>query len=224
MDKTVLLDYIDHSLHLPLGEKPGPVVTISREFGCPSKPVAERLVSALQESDHEKWRMFDREAVNMAAHELNIPVEMVENTIRKGNQGILRDFMISFSREYIPEDLTIKKKYAAIVLSVAAQGHAVILGRGGEVLTRTMERSVHFRLIAPPEWRIEQIKKDYNRNADEARKMMDAIDRERVYLREFYRGEKLTDYDYDVVFNTAHINVDTIVQAMLSIIRNRNIL
>ena len=58
----------------------GPVVTISREFGCPSKLIAQMLADALHHTPtgrQQRWRFINNEIIEATAKELEMnPTEL----------------------------------------------------------------------------------------------------------------------------------------------------
>ena len=61
---------------------PGPVITISREYGCPAKHLAERLAAGLNKIEVEnysknRWQWISKEILDESARELNLNPSMV---------------------------------------------------------------------------------------------------------------------------------------------------
>ncbi|MCB1172989.1 MAG: cytidylate kinase-like family protein [Leptospiraceae bacterium] len=221
MNKQLLKDYIHKSFENSQSQQTGPVITISREYGCPGIPVSDGVIAELHKAGRSVWHKIDREALNLVADELQIDPEKVDQVIREKNPGLLSEMMSSFRVHYVPSDVTIKKKYAAIVTALARQGHILILGRGAEILAQQIDTALHVRIIAPREWRIRRAMSMHSVNEADAAKLLDTIDRERLYLRHFYSGEDLTDYNYDLILNAARLPVDAMVQLIVSSLQQK---
>lgn len=226
MNKKILLEYIHQSLEIPRPTTIGPVITVSREYGCPGIPLTDQLTEALnkESDDQSKWQKFDKEIIEQAADELSLPSDMVENVIKEKNPGLFFDLIAAFSDHYVPNDFKVKRKVAAIITSVAHRGHAVILGRAGEVLTQHIEKSLHIRLMAPKEVRLQRIKELFKYGDKEAERVMKKVQLERTYLRNYYSGDRVNAYFYDLTFNTTRLTVPVMVSSIMEIVRARGLL
>ena len=74
------------------------------------------LIKELNKKHPGKWNRVDKEAIYLASQELNISPEMVNKTIKEKNPSIFFDMFSAFSDHYVPDDVKIKKKVAAIGL------------------------------------------------------------------------------------------------------------
>jgi len=191
----------------------GPVITVSREYGCPGIPVSEGLVKALTgRGGPQTWRLIDRQVLEMAAEKLKLSPELIEKLSRERPRSIFGQLMESFAGAYIPHDIRAKRAMAQIIRAVADEGHAVILGRGGVTITRDIQASLHIHLHASVRWRKERVKQLDNFSSDEdAYRKIEIVDRERVYLRNFYAGEETDENMFDLSFNCEYLTVDQIV-------------
>ena len=84
--------------------KPYPFVTLSREFGCPSKLIARMLAEELnRKTGNEKgwhWQYINKEIVEQAARELELEPFKIEHLFKMDQTGILDDLLSSFSSNY----------------------------------------------------------------------------------------------------------------------------
>ncbi len=230
MAKNTLLDFVKVKLKEKSAKKSlGPVVTVSREFGCPGRIVADELAKQLSRRKDSsgriiEWEALGKEIISEAAKEMHLSPKLVENFTREKPRGIFGQFFASFSDHYVPNDIDVKKTVANVVRFLAKQGHVVIIGRGGAVLTRDIKDSLHIRLYAPVEWRVKRAMEMEKVNAAEARKMIDAIDRERIYLRNVLAGETTDMSLFDVAFNCQELGVPEIVAASLRILELKKII
>jgi hypothetical protein len=156
MPKNPLMVYIrDHLAKNETKKKPGPVITISREYGCLGWEVATGLVDKINKkfgfSEEVSWKAVHREIINKAAMELEIPEHLVEKISRHQLKGILNEMIHTLP--YVPDDIKVKKTIAKIVYGLGQHGRYVILGRGGVVVTGSIEDSIHIFLYAPVEWK-----------------------------------------------------------------------
>ncbi|MDA3780112.1 MAG: hypothetical protein PF487_07855 [Bacteroidales bacterium] len=59
----------------------GPVVTISREFGCPAKMIAKKISEKLNEihagKEKQNWKIVTKEILDNAAKELGLETDKI---------------------------------------------------------------------------------------------------------------------------------------------------
>jgi cytidylate kinase len=205
----------------------GPVVTLSREYGCPSKLIAQALTDHLNHrSDAAKtgrWRFINKEIVESAARELELkPVEM-NYLLSSGGKGVLEDIMASFSPLYV-SDHRIRKTITKVVNDIAHKGNIVIVGRGGVGVLHGRPATLHVRLTAPIEWRIPQICLLRNVSEHEAVKLAQETDKKRTALIELLSGRKFSSYLFDLTFNCQTMTMDEIVDTIAGAMRAKKML
>ncbi len=202
----------------------GPVITVSREYGCPGIPVAESLVLALTENFDHKWTVVEKEILIQAAEKMEMSPSLVEKLASQKPPGIFGQIIGSFSGVYVPRDIRAKRTIAQIIGALANEGRCVILGRGGAVLTRDIQQSLHIHLHAQISWRKERIKRmDKITSDEEAVRKIAMVDRERIFLRDFYAGEETGPNLFDLSFNCEYFSVDEIVEIILNAARVRKL-
>jgi len=139
----------------PIALEKQPFVTLSREFGCEAVPAARRLAEILNERCHPvlPWVACDREILDQVARELHLQRQIVESMddTRRDEMAELFDAILN---RKVDESLMFRK-LAEVIRSLAAHGHAVIVGRGGYLITHDLNAGLHVRLVAPREWRVE---------------------------------------------------------------------
>ena len=153
----------------------GPVVTISRDYGCPAKRLAGMLSSSLNRLEMEhysknRWSWIGKEILEESARELNLKPMMVREIVNKDISSVVDDIVLSLSHKHYPGDRKIKKTIGIVVRDFAEHGHVIIVGRGGVSITRDIPNSLHIRIQAPLEWRINDVSKRHMISLTEARK------------------------------------------------------
>lgn len=204
---------------------PGPVITISREYGCPSKVIAQKLsevLTAKKSSTGEsyQWKWYSKEILDESAKKLKTDPSKIKYVFDYQKKGMLEDFFSSFS-QYYQSDRQIRSTIGKVIREIAIQGHAIIVGRGGIAITRDLPNSLHINLEAPLEWRTAIISEKYNLSIENARKTCIDIDKKRKEFRDYFQG-KNTDYtNPDVVFNCMTLSIDEIVATIVKIVELR---
>ncbi|MCX6287519.1 MAG: cytidylate kinase-like family protein [Bacteroidetes bacterium] len=222
--ENLLLKYMGEGLSKELKQAPltqKPVVTISREFGCPSKLIAQMLTDALNkrsgDPDHKKWKFINKEVLESAAKELQLNPADVKYLLNVGEKSLLEDFLVSFSSTYV-SNLKVKHTLIKVMNTIAQAGHVVLVGRGSAAILHGRPGSLHVRLQAPVEWRIKSVCELRNVEAEEARRMIESTDKKRSALYELILGRKLDPHIFNVVFNCSTSSKQQIVQGMLGML------
>jgi len=206
---------------------PLPVVTLSREFGCPSKLIAHLLTRELNRPEGPgstgKWRFINKEVVEAIARKLEINPNEVNYNLSAGGQGLIADVLASFAPNYVSSH-RLRRTLTSVVRSIAEQGFVVIVGRGGVGILQNHPSTIHVRLQAPREWRIESICKLKNLNKIESARMVDDMDKKRTSLIELMTGGKFSTYLFDISFNCTKLTNDEIVGTVIGLKRTKKMI
>lgn len=234
MQEHAILKYMRERHLAEFGEeeakRPGPVLTISRDYGCPGYSIGVRMAELLSkhtlaDGSTGEWKAVNREILTEAAGAFDLPEAVVEKMYRKAHPANpLADLFRNLPGNTLPSDVKIKKRIADIVLKLAMDGRYVIVGQGGAVLARNIFDSVHVRLYAPLTWRVEHVMQSEGLSKEAARQRIALVDNERVYLRKFLSGELPTEDFFDVSFNTATVKSAQIESAILDLMFTKHIL
>ncbi|MCK9218697.1 MAG: cytidylate kinase-like family protein [Bacteroidales bacterium] len=219
--ENLLRIYIERALREPEILKvpgSGPVVTISREYGCPSKPIGQSLTETLNKIPREahlsKWRFINKEVVESAAQELNLQTNDLNYFMSGVGKGFLEDIMVSFTSGYVSNP-RIRHTITNIVMAMAQHGYFVIAGRGSVGVLYRKPNTLHVRLQAPLEWRIPEICKLLQVNEKEAVKIAYDTDKKRMALIELMSGHKYNPYLFDLIINCSTLGQQEIVETII---------
>lgn len=228
--ENLLLKYMGQGLtevFTQTGISVKPIVTISREFGCPSKLIAQMLTDAINkragEHPYKKWKFINKEVLESAAKEFQLNPSDVKYLLGLGEKGLLEDFLVSFSSNYV-SNLKVKHTLHKVVNTIADTGHVVFVGRGSAAILHGRQHALHVRLQAPVEWRAHSVCEMRNIDMMEARRMMEATDKKRTALFELILGRKMDPYIFDVVFNCSTLTQQQIVGAITGMMEAREML
>ncbi len=228
--ENLLLKYMAEHLSndqvkAPVTKKP--IVTISREYGCPSKLIAQMLTDALnkreREPDHKKWKFINKEVLESAAKELQLNPADVKYLLSVGEKSLLEDFLVSFSSSYV-SNLKVKHTLVKVVNTIAQAGHVVLVGRGSAAILRGRPVSLHIRLQAPVEWRVKSVCELRNVGPEEAMHMIETTDKKRSALYELILGKRMDPYIFDMAFNCASLSKHQIVKGILVVMEAMDML
>jgi cytidylate kinase len=206
---------------------PGPVLTLSREVGCPAKKIAADLseklntVKKVHAKDHP-WRWIDKEIMMESAKALQVDSSQIQHVFDYKSRGILEDLLLAQSKDYYKSDLKIRTTIAKVIRKFANEGNAIIVGRGGVAITRDIPLSLHIFLEAPLEWRALRVAEKHNFSIDQARSYAQNIDKKRTSFRDFFQG-KGNDYTrFDLKLNCMTLETADIIDIIVGAMQTRS--
>jgi cytidylate kinase len=89
------------------------------------------------------------------------------------------------------------------IITLARLGNCVIVGRGGNLLTKNMALGFHVRLVAPYEWRLKHLRKARILDEKEAAAYIKETDKgRRRYIDDHFDVDVDDALQYDCVINT----------------------
>ncbi|HSO77346.1 MAG TPA: cytidylate kinase-like family protein [Bacteroidales bacterium] len=198
-------------------DQAGPVITISRMTGCDGREVGASLVSRLNlKYNTSKWRWIDKDIIYHAAHELRTDTQRVETYYQGLSMNEMSEMLMAFSGSFVT-DSSVKKAIREVVLTMAREGHAVIIGRGGVSITQGIPGALHVRLVAPLNWRVENVKKKKGMLAEKAEKYVAETDEKRSKLITEFLDRKPVNLDtlFDVTLNRSSFSIDQLSELLL---------
>ena len=204
-------------------------VTVSREYGSGGGEIAARLAKRLG------WRLIDHEVVAQVARELTIPETEVEAHDEQAEGRIvqiLRRMRLSVSGGFAtplagaqlgapflaastlpaPGELAYQDMLRHVVQAAANTGHAVIVGRGGQVILAGQRDVLHVRVVATLKQRIAYVMGREGLDEAAARARVQIKDRARArYMQAMYQCNHEDPHLYELVLNTGELALDSAV-------------
>ncbi len=229
--KVDLLKYMSERLQEEDGEAPdcGPVVTISRLYGCPAKKVAKSLSESLTQKmivlgkKEIQWEYITKEILSESARELELNPSQIKYVFDYEKKSMIDELFSAHSSKYYKSDRKIRNTIARVIRNMACEGNVVIVGRGGVAITHDILKSFHINLVAPLEWRTLRIAEKYDMSFEEAEKTTIGIDKKRKAFRDYFEG-KNTDYTwFDISLNCMTLSVDEMVKIVMRAIEVRKL-
>lgn len=216
-----IFDYFDTRYRAEMLGRPadqsGPVITISRLTGCDGREVAAALAALLNlRQNTNKWRWIDKDIIYHAAHELKTDTNRVETYYQGMTMNDMSEMIMAFSGTFV-SDSSVKKAIREVVLSIAREGHAVIIGRGGVAITRDMTNALHIRLVAPLYWRVENVMKKKGMIIEKAEEYVIETDekRNKMILSFLDKKPQAIDYLFDSTLNRSSFSIDQLSALIL---------
>ena len=193
-------------------------VTISREYGSGGGEIATRLAAELG------WRLVDHEAVVQVAQELGISVtdaEAQDEHVASLGMRLLNGLSLvqppmgNATQMILPiqNDQMYHDAMRSVIGKALTAGHAVIVGRGSQVLLKERRDILHARIVAPLEQRIAYVMQREGLDRENAQARIHYKDSGRArYLQTQYHQNPSNPLLYDIVINTATLSLDNAVQ------------
>lgn len=204
----------------------GPVITISRDTGCYASVISKLLYDQIQLKFYNDklnpgpWKLIDKEVLHITAQKLKISPYELNYVFKDVEKAALSEVLESLSSKYYHSDRKIKRIVTNVILGMAEQGHIIFLGRGSVAVTRNMKNSLHIRLVAPLDWRINQVASRFNLTIGKAATFVNESDERRTKLIECFGGK----YDstlFDVTYNTATLTHEEIVDQIFGLAKHK---
>ena len=194
--------------------EPGPVITISRQYGCYATDTAKKLSEKITKKSPNAWDYITKEVLEDSAKELEVSVHEIAHIFGADEKSFLSDIMVSFSTKNYKSDSVIRKTIHSVVRAYAEQGNCVIVGRAGCIIAKDIKKSLHIKLIAPFEYRKNFIKSRFKISDKEAYNMVFETDKKRDIFMNFFKGNLPDDEVFDLILNRDKLSDTEIVETI----------
>lgn len=215
--------YLESHTRQPKDRPQFPCITISRQTGTRADIIGHKLVDVLNKysyDDGTEWTYFDKNLIEKVIEDHNLP-------------GVLSKFMdedkISNLKNMVNEILgnpsgwTFVRQMSETILQIGRLGKAVIIGRGGNIITSKLPNVFHVRLVAPLDKRAKQAQEAYElktyHDALEFVKKEDASRRD--YLKTYFLKDIEDPLQYHLVLNTSVLGYEEIAEIISSSVMRR---
>jgi CMP/dCMP kinase len=183
-------------------------VTFTRKMGAGGSEIARNVAAQLG------YGYYDTEAIEGAAREMGF-LEDVRDVDDKAPS--------LFGRLFSKEPEIHLDRLGSVIYDLASKGSAVFVGRGSHVLLRDLKCTLHVRVTASLEKRLENLMAK-GLQKEVALKAMHRSDQEREAFTKFAFGVDWENPEfYDIVLNTDKLTADLAVDTVLHIARTEEI-
>jgi len=193
---------------------PGPIITISRETGTGASFICEKLTEYFNKraiKGYDDWTYFDRELMEKIMDDHHLPEHFKKYLSEEKTQSF--DSWFSEILGVSPSKLLLLHKTKQTILNLANFGNVIVVGRGANIITASLPKAFHIRLVASLEFRIENAMKLYN---IEKKKAIDFIREEdearKHYIWKYFHRNVEDPLLYHAVINTNYLKVEEIAE------------
>lgn len=189
----------------PLTHPRGLTVAISRQAGSRGATIAQKVAGILA------WQVFDHDTLDYLVQDDTARAQLladVPDDARAWADAQLEHLVRDHNLNADPDALRLIR----LVLTVAARGNAVIVGRAAGFILPP-ETTIHVRIIAPTEARIAYLAQELRLTRPEAAAEVRARDERRARFLDSTLGLDPADPTaYDAVVNSARLGVEGAAQ------------
>jgi cytidylate kinase len=205
--------------HDELGYSFGPVLTISRAAGCSTGQLLNELIIILNDNrKNNKWEIISKDILHRSAEELKMQPDKLKKIFEPINRSLFDEVVQAF----ISGDYQLEKRMIKTVISVihsfGLKGHKIILGRAANIICSDIPNSLHIKLDAPLNWKIDRVEKSRNISKEEAINFINHTDKNRESFRKAIKSDYETSNLWDLTLNQAAFStkdlIDIIITAM----------
>jgi len=228
---TLFLKYFNQVLQdkEPKLVETGPYISISRDFGSMANDIARRLAGELTRLSKAKglkkeWKWLNQSILVESSKALELSPAKIEYVFRSKQKTTLEEVVEAMSTRYYKSDKRIRNTIIKVISSIVQTGHVIIVGRGGVAFRHDNPHSLHIKLTAPLDWRIDRISRNYNKSRAEAKKFIQDMDKERKFLIDNFVGFETDTSLFDAVFNRKTMSEDEIVSMILNLAEARKMI
>ncbi len=200
----------------------GPFITISREYGCEGIPLARGLADRLNQISPgpTPWIVMGKEIIATIAQKKGAAAEFVDALSHSRRGFIQQTVEVLFGHR--PTEYQAYETLVETLVTLAEAGRVILVGRGSAIVCGGLARGMHARIIAPLSWRARKISRERGISEGEAEAIAAQQGKGRIgFVRDFTGKDIFDPLNYDFVFNNERNGVDTIVEMIMSAIRQR---
>jgi cytidylate kinase len=190
----------------------GPCLLVSRELGAGGSQIASKVAQRLG------WVHLDKEIIEKLASQYGTP-RVVLDAVDEKKIGWVADLLNGWIEGHGFSQLSYVNRLGRLFNMAAKLGNVVIVGRGAKFL---LPKAAGFsvRIIAPMEFRVEQVVLRQGVTAQEARTLIQRSDADRkTFIKRFFHHDVTDPHSHDLVVNIKQVTPDFAVQLICDAVR-----
>lgn len=191
------------------------VVTIARQFGSLGRPIA-RMVSEKLGIEY-----YDRDIVEIAAKNLNLPVSTISDVEESAKSAFFNmNYPLGMGTTSIQDSIfAVQRK---IIADLAERESCIIVGRCADFTLKDHKNIINVFIYAPYEARLANCVERLDMKPDEAKKMISSVDKARESYHRHYCGYSMSDKDYKhVMLDSSLLGVEGTCEVLADIIEKK---
>lgn len=200
-------------------------ITLSRQTGAGGITVGRVLTEILQKHYHSgsglpKWGVFDKSLLS----DPNVSRRLQHYSDGFRHADSQRMLEVLFGAHH--EEWSHIKKNSETIIHLADIGHAILVGRGANILTRSMPGGFHVRLVGSLHKRLKHVQNYYGLTLEQAEHKIKEEDAARKhYIKKYFDKDIDDPLLYDVVLNTDYFSYEDAARTIShAVIRMENLM
>ena len=199
------------------------VIVVSRSFASGGRELGRLLARKLS------YHYVDKSLFQKIAQDLDVSEGTLESFEQSREYRISNLFANLFSKRYIQrivgydksvvEENEYQDRLQSLILGVAKEDGAVIIGRAAYYFLRNMKNCYRFRLIAPMEYRQKYVVEKLGVTPSQAQRVLERRDRNQAWFHRSVCGE---GYDSPLLFhltvNMGLVSLEKAAEIVLSVV------
>lgn len=181
--------------------KPGPTITLSREYGCEAYPTAQLLQGMCEETTGHAWVIVDRVLLEEIARNNNLSDELLKH---QGEKNLFLDEMLATFSPHWKSERDSFSLLSQHIMALAGTGNVIIVGQASAFIARALGTCFHFRLFASAEFKNRVVRKRLGVSEEEAEKLIAQRQKRRDrFIRDFVDRDPHDMGVYNLIFNNS---------------------
>jgi cytidylate kinase len=192
--------------------RPAVCVTLTREFGCQAYALSEALQKRLNaRTKGEPWVIVGRQVIDEVAKLSGFTAEQIDNS--ENTPASLKSIFSMFLDRSSAEETEVFAHMRRVMRGFAKRGNCIIVGRGAPYVTQDLPNCVHLRLVAPMDFKINNISSKYGMSPAEARDHIERLQGQReAFVRRFVNQDTEKPAAYHLIMNEARMPTERLAQ------------
>ncbi len=195
-------------------------ITISRATGARGRSIAYMLADHLNKNkkpSHCKWTVFYKDLISNVLKKNNLP----EDLEKFMPEEKVSEF-VNTVEELLglhPSLWELQHKTNKSILNLARLGNVIIVGRGGNLITRKINNVINIRFIGSINDRINRVVSCYNMSRDNAKSHIKKEDKKRAdYIKQNFDTDINDPLNYDLTINTDKFSDNKVVNLISQVV------
>lgn len=186
-----------------------PVITIARDPGSGGNPIAKLVAKKLD------YTFYDDALIEAIAKSAKRRTRIIKNIDEK-TRNIIQDLVHNLlNPDYVSESTYINH-LTKVVLSIAAEGKAVLLGRGTNLIVPN-SRSLDVLITSSKKIRIARAVKYEGHTVAKAREIIDKYSKERKdFVSQYFGKGYHNPVHYDLIINTHFFDINQAAELIIA--------
>ena len=109
-----------------------------------------------------------------------------------------------------------------MVRKYAEQGNCIIVGRAGCIIAKDIHLSMHIRIIAPFDYRVDAVQAKHKLDLDDAYDLVIETDKKRDIFMKFFKGNKPDSEVFDLILNKSKLSDEEIINIIVKLAKLRH--